>query len=51
MRCGAKRYIVRAILHGEEREERIPARTPAEARKIYRSKYGRDIEIISVREM
>lgn len=51
MRCGTKRYIVRAILDDEETEEVVPARSPADARKVYRAKYGRDTEILQVREM
>jgi len=50
MRCGAKRYTVLAVIDHEKYEDIIPARTPAEARKIFRQKHGEDIEIISVRE-
>lgn len=51
MRCGTKRYIVKALVKNREVEVRIPARTPAEARKIFRTKYGTEIDILSVREM
>lgn len=50
MRCGAKRYRVLALIDDEEYEDIIPARTPAEARKFFRVKHGRETKILSVRE-
>jgi len=50
MRCGAKRYIVEVKENGEKLIKDIVARTPAEARKKFRAKYGEQSEIISVRE-
>lgn len=50
MRCGAKRYFVEAIANEEKIIKTVIARTPAEARKKFRSQFGVQIEIISVKE-
>lgn len=51
MVCGSKRYVVDAIINEEEQNVRVPARTPAEARKKFRAKYGETAKIIVVKEM
>ncbi|WP_010096357.1 hypothetical protein [Ornithinibacillus scapharcae] len=51
MKCGAKRYIVEAERNNEKQINSIIARTPAEARKKFRSTYGDQASIISVSEV
>jgi len=50
MRCGAKRYLVELEEDNTKRIKSVTARTPAQARKTIRSKYGPETRIISVRE-
>lgn len=40
MKCGSKCFIVEVELNGEVKTERINARTPVDARKVTRGKYG-----------
>lgn len=49
MRCGAKCFIAEIELDGEKKIKPVIARTPAAVRKTIRAKYGKDIEIFSVR--
>lgn len=48
MRCGAQRYWAEFYLDHEKKRKIVTARTPAEARKILRAKYGEAIQITSV---
>ena len=50
MRCGTKYFEVE--LDGENADPvmTVPARTPAEARKIVRQKCGADVQILAVRD-
>lgn len=48
MRCGTKRYLAKFVVNGKEREKIIFARTPQDARKILRRKYGGETWIDSV---
>lgn len=48
MRCGARKYQAEFIKNKNFKRKEVIARTPAEARKILRSTYGRDIEVLSV---
>ncbi|MBP2258777.1 hypothetical protein [Virgibacillus alimentarius] len=50
MRCGAKCFLVQIEANGENQMKFVNARTPAEARKIFRRKYGTGAQILSVRE-
>lgn len=50
MWCGAKCFIVEMEINGEKKRQPVNARTPAGARKVIRSKYGKETEIFSVRE-
>lgn len=50
MRCGAKRFHAEIEIEGEKKMLSLVARTPAEARKYIRRKYGELTQIISVRE-
>ncbi|WP_197025133.1 hypothetical protein [Paucisalibacillus sp. EB02] len=51
MKCGAKRYLVLTEDNGEQQIKTVIARTPAEARKKFRSTYGIKAQIISVKEV
>lgn len=50
MVCGSKRYVVEAEVEGKVTSKNIVARTPAEARKRCRAKYGAHMNIKTVRE-
>lgn len=50
MRCGEKCFLVHIDMDGEEQTQFINARSPAEARKTLRKRYGKALEILSVRE-
>lgn len=50
MKCGAKRYLVEIEVDGEKQIKSALARTPAEARKNFRKKYGAETHILVVRE-
>lgn len=50
MLCGSKCFFVEMEGNGKKDTKSIIARTPAEARKTVRKKFGKKIEIISVRE-
>jgi len=50
MVCGSKRYDAQVEVEGEVYAETVTARTPAEARKALRRKYGKSAHIITVRE-
>lgn len=50
MVCGSKRYDARVEIEGQTYNETVTARTPAEARKALRRRYGKTIDIITVRE-
>ncbi|WP_176481940.1 hypothetical protein [Paucisalibacillus globulus] len=50
MKCGAKRYFVETEDNGEKQLKTIIARTPAEARKKFRSAHGIEAQIVSVKE-
>jgi len=50
MVCGSKRYYAKVKYEGTEYTEPVSARTPAEARKAIRRKYGKEAEIIAVHE-
>lgn len=48
MRCGEKRFLVTYECQNVQNKVTIPARTPAEARKKFRAKYGAECKVISV---
>ena len=48
MQCGAKCFIVTFEKDGYAKTESIISRTPVNARKLTRTKYGKDIKIVSV---
>lgn len=50
MMCGSKCFLVKTELNGTKQINKVTARTPVGARKVVRSKYGADVEIISVKE-
>jgi len=50
MVCGSKRYDAQVEMEGQIYVETVTARTPAEARKALRRKYGKSAHIITVRE-
>lgn len=50
MVCGSKRYQAQVKYEGFVHNEMVTARTPAEARKAIRRKYGRTANILTVRE-
>ncbi|MDY0409752.1 hypothetical protein ACFFIS_14785 [Virgibacillus soli] len=50
MRCGAKCFIVNLELRDRKKTTSVIVRSPAEARKSIRKKYGSDVEILSVIE-
>jgi len=50
MVCGSKRYQAQVKYEGSVHNEMVTARTPAEARKAIRRKYGRAANILTVRE-
>lgn len=50
MRCGAKRFQAEIEVNGEREIKSLTARTPAEARKYIRRKYGQATKILFVRE-
>jgi hypothetical protein len=50
MKCGAKRYFVQTENNGDQQLKTVIARTPAEARKKFRSAHGIEAQIISVKE-
>jgi hypothetical protein len=51
VKCGARRYQVEAEVNGEKQSKSILARTPAEARKKFRSTFGADAQINTVKEI
>lgn len=51
MKCGAKRYFIEVGQNNEKQINSVIARTPAEARKKFRSIHGSEVEILSVREV
>lgn len=50
MRCGTKYFEVELDEEFNEKVMTVPARTPAEARKIVRHQCGADVQILTVRE-
>ncbi|PYF08318.1 hypothetical protein [Ureibacillus chungkukjangi] len=50
MRCGSKCFLVEYEVNGEKQTKSIIARSPVEARKTIRYKYGSEPQILSVRE-
>lgn len=48
MRCGEKRYQVTYEQNGERKVTIVSARTPAEARKVFRKARSTDVTIVSV---
>ena len=50
MRCGTKYFEVDISSEDMNEVITVPARTPAEARKIVRQKCGTDVQIHTVRE-
>jgi hypothetical protein len=50
LRCGAKCFHVETEVHGEKLIKSVRARTPAEARKTIRGKYGEETPILSARK-
>jgi len=50
MVCGSKRYYAKVKQEGKIYTKSVSARTPAEARKAIRQKYGKGAEIMTVRE-
>jgi len=50
MRCGAKCFHVQVETDGKRKTKSVIARTPAEARKLFRINYGKEPQIISVRK-
>lgn len=50
MMCGSKCFLVKTELNGTKQLKKVNARTPVAARKVIRSKYGADVEILSVKE-
>lgn len=50
MRCGAKCFLVKIEINGKNEIKTIIARTPAEARKTTRKKYGAKTPILTVRK-
>lgn len=47
MMCGSKCFLVEIELDGEMKIKRVNARTPVNARKVIRGKYGDDAVILS----
>ena len=50
MRCGAKCFIVEVVTNGEIKTQPVTARSSIGARKVVRGEYGKEAEILSVRE-
>lgn len=50
MRCGAKCFHVQLEIDGNKKTKPVIARTPAEARKLFRKDYGAESIILSVQE-
>ncbi|MBS4207088.1 hypothetical protein [Bacillus sp. FJAT-50079] len=50
MMCGSKCFLVEIERNGEKQINKVNARTPVNARKVIRGKFGADAEIISVKE-
>lgn len=50
MMCGAKCFLVEIELNDTKYVKEVTARTPVNARKVIRGKYGAEVEILSVRE-
>jgi len=50
MRCGAKCFLAKFEIDGKMMTKSVITRTPAEARRTIRSKYGEDTDIIWVRK-
>ena len=50
MRCGEKCFLVEIEVGGKMQLQEINARTPVEARKFARVKYGKETKIESVRK-
>lgn len=50
MRCGATCFIVEIVGNGEKTVKEVTARTPAEARKIIRREYGRETNVLKVKQ-
>lgn len=50
MMCGSKCFLVEMERSGERQLKKVTARTPVNARKVIREKYGAEAEIISVKE-
>lgn len=50
MVCGSKRYQAQVKYGGTVHNELVSARSPAEARKAIRRKYGQVAKILTVRE-
>ncbi|MEH7236679.1 hypothetical protein [Bacillus sp. JJ1562] len=50
MRCGAKCFLVEIEADGKAQVESVNARTPAEARKNIRKKWGTETHILAVKE-
>lgn len=50
MMCGSKCFLVEIEVDGEKKTKRVNARTPVNARKVVRGKYGEDAVILSAVE-
>ncbi|GAA0287175.1 hypothetical protein GGQ92_000868 [Gracilibacillus halotolerans] len=50
MRCGTKYFDVEIDAENINQIMTVPARSPAEARKLVRQKCGSDVQILTVRE-
>lgn len=50
MQCGAKCFIVEFESEGNKSSESVIARTPAAARKTLRRKYGKEMQVLTVKE-
>jgi len=50
MKCGAKCFIVELEMDGKIKQEKVISRTPVSARKTIRNEYGKEINILTVRQ-
>ncbi|PLT32041.1 hypothetical protein [Bacillus sp. V5-8f] len=50
MRCGSKCFLVEMEMNGEQQSKPVTARSPVEARKTIRIEYGKEANVLSVRE-
>lgn len=47
MQCGSKCFRIEVEVNGEQKTETVRARTPVNARKVIRNKYGSEAVILS----